>query len=137
MTSAVARKEVAGLIYVTCHLQHASLNSAIDSRVPLLEMITCDFYARILRLSDPFGLERKQKYLFICYSLALLTIDFVKFVTQFLFSSFSSSFLVSCSWLVCSFIVPPVPGSGGDDLFPGPGAGVYPRCFAFPPSSPT
>lgn len=29
----------------------------------------------------------------------------------------------------CRFVVPPVPGFGGSDIFPGPGAGMYPSRF--------
>ncbi|KAL3826049.1 hypothetical protein ACJIZ3_022078 [Penstemon smallii] len=33
------------------------------------------------------------------------------------------------------YIVPPIPGSGGSDLFPGPGAGMYPSRGDFPGGS--
>lgn len=41
------------------------------------------------------------------------------------------TFSFLCIWFVYSFFVPPVPDiGGGSDLFPGPGAGVYPTRFS-------
>lgn len=46
-----------------------------------------------------------------------------------LIGSGGTEFLLPTLHGLYRYVVPPIPGAGGSDLFPGPGAGVYPTRF--------